>query len=236
MEILWTKVNKVIKETSNISTFILDTPENFSWDGGAHTHLALEGFNLGEKPNRELVRHMSISTLPKEGAIGITTRVKEECSEFKEELKGDIINKKVALFKTINNIPLRREFRPIYLISSGVALATLRPLLLEYLNDDTNVASIHSLNVESSGEFLYTDLFKTDKSKGISSKFVTNRDAYYQELSLLALDKTAIFYLVGSDEFLMESIAVLKQAGIWDERIMLDKHDFQREHFLGENQ
>ena len=72
MKIYWTKINKIVDESSNVKTYMLDRPEGFSWEEGAHTHLALEGFNAGDKPNRSLIRHMSISTLPHEDAIGIT--------------------------------------------------------------------------------------------------------------------------------------------------------------------
>jgi ferredoxin--NADP+ reductase len=190
MEIFWTKVKDIIEETSEINTYILECPEEFTWEAGAHTHFALEGFNIGEKPNRSLVRHMSISTLPEEEVIGITTRVKEECSEFKSILRSEGIGKKVALFKTSTNMPLKREHRPIYLLSSGVGIATFRPLLLDYLKDDSGVASIHSLNVDSTGDFLFGDIFQSD------------------------------------------NISVLQKAGIWNERIVLDKHDFQLEKFL----
>ena len=77
----------MIDETDEIKTFLLDCPEDFSWEEGAHTHFALKGFNAGERPNRSLVRHMSISTLPSEKSIGITTRIRENCSEFKSILR-----------------------------------------------------------------------------------------------------------------------------------------------------
>ncbi len=67
MQIYWTKINKIIEETPEVKTYLLDCPENFTWEEGSHTHFALEGFNAGDKPNRSLIRHMSISTLPYEG-------------------------------------------------------------------------------------------------------------------------------------------------------------------------
>lgn len=234
MEIFWTTINDIIDETTNVKTYILDCPKGFEWEAGAHTHFALEGFNIGEKPNKSLVRHMSISTLQEEGKVGITTRIKDECSEFKSILKQEGKNKKVALFKTSTNIPLKRENRPIYLLSSGVGLATYRPLVLEYLKNDTAVASLHSLNVDSTGEFLFSSIFQPNKEKGFSVASVTTREAYYKALSLLALDKTAYFYIVGSDEFLAQNILILKESGIWNERIILDKHEFQLAKFLEE--
>ena len=232
MEIFWTTIKEIVDETNDVKTYKLNCPEGFTWEAGAHTHFALEGFNIGEKPNRSLVRHMSISTLPEEGSIGITTRIKEECSEFKGILKKEGKNRKVALFKTSTNVPLKRENRPIYLLSSGVGIATFRPLVLDYLKDDSAVASLHSLTVNSDTEILFDSVFKADKNKGFSVATAKTRDEYYEALSLLALDKTAYFYIVGSDDFLRQNIALLQQAGIWNERIILDKHDFQQAEFL----
>ena len=139
VKIYWTKINDVIEESPETKTYILDCPEGFTWEEGAHTHLALEGFNAGDKPNRSLIRHMSICTLPDEKTIGITTRVREQCSEFKTRLDALGIGGEVALFKTHSNVPLKREDKSVYLLSSGVGLATFRPLVLDYLNNSDNV-------------------------------------------------------------------------------------------------
>ena len=133
MEIYWTKIKEIIEETPEIKTFHLECPEGVTWEEGAHIHLALEGFNAGEKPNRALVRHMSISTVQKEAAIGITTRLKAERSEFKTILGNLSIGDQVAVFKIKSNLALRREERNVYLLSSGVGLASFRPLVLQYL-------------------------------------------------------------------------------------------------------
>ncbi|CDO03002.1 hypothetical protein BN988_01485 [Oceanobacillus picturae] len=103
MQIYWTKINKIIEETPEVKTYLLDCPENFTWKEGSHTHFAFEGFNAGDKPNRSLIRHMSISTLPNEKSIGITTRIREQCSEFKTILRNLEVGNEVAIFKTHSN-------------------------------------------------------------------------------------------------------------------------------------
>src|SRR5699024_12122988 len=57
-----------------------------------------------------------------------------------------------AIFKTYSNVPLKRENKNVYLLSSGVGLATFRPLILDYLNNATNVNQLHSLNIDSESE------------------------------------------------------------------------------------
>lgn len=232
MQIHWTKINKIIAETPEVKTYMLDLPEGFTWEEGSHTHFALEGFNTGDKPNKSLVRHMSISTLPHEKEIGITTRIREKCSEFKSILRNLEVGNHVAIFKTHSNIPLKRENKNIYLLSSGVGLATFRPLVLEYFKRTDSVNQVHSLNIDSSRDFLFTNLFKSLPDKKFTAQFVDNRKEYYEEVKKLATDKDGLFYVVGSDEFLVQNIEVLHEQGIKSEQIMLDKREKQLPEFL----
>ena len=225
MQIYWTKINKIIEETPEVKTFLLDRPEGFTWEEGAHTHLALEGFNAGEKPNKGLVRHMSISTAPNDNTIGITTRIREICSEYKSILKNIEVGKEVALFKIHSNVPLKRENKNLYLLSSGVGLATFRPLVLTYLEQPDNIKSIHSLNIDSTKDFLFTDVFEFAPEKNFTSQYVDNREEYYTEVKKLAADQDGLFYVIGSDEFIIQNIDVLREQGIQPEQIVLDKRE-----------
>lgn len=118
------------------------------------------------------------------------------------------------------------------MLSAGVGLATFRPLVLDYFKQADNVNKIHSLNIDSSKEFLFNDVFEPIPDKKFTSQFVDNRTDYYEEVKNLASDRDSIYYVVGSDEFLMENIKVLQEQGIKPEQIMLDKHERQRTEFL----
>ena len=232
MQIYWTKINKIIEETPEVKTFLLDLPEGFTWEEGAHTHLALEGFNAGDQPNKSLVRHMSISTLPNEQTVGITTRIRELCSEFKSILRNLEVGDKVALFKIHSNVPLKREDKNIYLLSSGVGLATFRPLVLTYLERPDNINRIHSLTIDSTKDYLFTDVFESAPDKNFTSQYVDNRKDYYEEVKKLAADQDGLFYVVGSDEFILQNIDVLREQGIKPEQIILDKRERQLANFF----
>lgn len=232
MKIYWTRINKIVDETSEIKTYLLDCPEGFTWEEGAHTHLALEGFNAGDKPNKSLVRHMSITTLPAENIIGITTRIREQCSEYKAILRNSGVGDQVALFKTHSNVPLKKDANNIYLLSSGVGLATFRPLVLEFLERPGNIDHMHSLNIDSSKEFIFTDIVKSNPEKNFTAQFVDNRKDYYEAVKNLAADKDGVYYVVGSDEFLVQNIEVLRDQGITSNQIMLDKGEYRLQEFL----
>ena len=223
MQIYWTKINKIIEETPEVKTFLLDRPDDFIWEEGAHTHFALKGFNDGEAPNKSLVRHMSISTLPADDVVGITTRIKEPCSEFKSILKTLRVGDEVALFKIHSNVPLKRENKNLYLLSSGVGIATFRPVVSTYLSNSENVSSIHSLNVDSSEKYLFTNIFTSNAEQNFTAQFVSSRNAYYEEMGKLATDQNGIYYVIGSDDFIKQNIELLFANGMKREQIVLDK-------------
>src|SRR5690625_444977 len=199
MQIYWTKINEIIEETPEVKKYLLDCQEDYTWEEGAHVHMALEGFNAGDKPNSRLIRHMSIATLPSEDSIGITTRIREQCSEFKAILRTLEVGSEVAIFKTHSNVPLKREDKNVYLLSSGVGLATFRPLVLDYFERADNVNQIHSLNVDSSKDFLFPTIFESVLDEKFTSQFVDYRIEYYEEVNNLDTDKEGLFFVVDRD-------------------------------------
>lgn len=231
MQIYWTTINKIINETSEIKTFYLNCPKDFTWDEGSHTHFGLKGFNADEKPNKSLVRHMSISTLPNENLIGITTRIKDQCSEFKSILRKLDIGDEVAIFKTHSNVPLIED-KNIYLLSSGVGLATFRPLILKFIENNQLNNKMHSINVDSTAEYLFKDLLTSLTNENFIAEFVCNRDKYYEKITKIDITKNDIFYIVGSDKFISQNINLLTELGVEASNIIIDKYATQRSEFL----
>src|SRR5699024_445677 len=147
--------------------------------------------------------------------------------EFKNILRNLEIGHEVALFKTYSNVPLKREDKNVYLLSSGVGLATFRPLVVDYFKRTDNVNQLHSLNIDSSTNYLFSYMYESARDKKFKSQIINNRKAYYEEVKNLAADKERLFYVVGSDESLMQNIEVLPEQGVKAEQMMLDKHENQ---------
>ncbi len=232
MKLYWATIKDIIIESTDIKTFLMHIPDDFEWEEGSHTHLALEGFRMDGKPDKNFVHHMSISTLMSEGVIGITTRIKEPCSPYKTIVKSLQVGDKVALIKTHSNMPLKKEAKHVYFLSAGVGLATFRPLAIAYLQYASQIKHIHSLNIESSQEYLFTDVFQTNVAKHFTANFVSSRHDFYNEVKRLAVDKEGIYYIVGSDEFLKDNIALLHACGIPTSNMMIDKSEKVAEEFL----
>lgn len=219
------KIIDIIEEAKGTKTYLLEKPEEFNWDEGSHTHIGLLGFDEGEKPNKNLVRHMSIMSSPDEKTVGITTRVPGSSSEFKNKLS--VLNKgdEVVIFKVGSRMSLRRCNRPIILLSMGVGIATMRPLIRSFVNDKSDIPFLVNMNVDSSGEFVYKNELEKLTNDCYKNYWIEARGDFYETLSQIAETKNAIFYVIGSDVFIKDMIQQLRANNVNDSDIILDKKD-----------
>lgn len=217
------KITDIVEETFGTRTYYMEMPKDFIWDEGSHAHIGLEGYDKGEKPVSEWVRHMSIMTLPDENKIGFTTRKRENCSEFKRKLFDSKVGDEIVVFKPGSRMGLRREKRPVVLISMGVGIATMRPLLLAYDKDRTDIPRMLNINVDASGEFLYRkdlDQISCDSSRNY---WLDGREKLQDMIEKYTIPENSIYYLVGSDSFIIDLIHRLKGKGVPIEDMMIDK-------------
>lgn len=226
------KILDIIDEAYGTKTFLLEKPEEFTWVEGAHTHIGLLGFDEGEKPNKDWVRHMSIMTLPTENKIGFTTRTLRSSSEFKEKLSKLHIGDELILFKIGSRMYLRRENRPIVLISMGVGIAVMRTLIQSFVKDTTDIPKIFNVNVDSSKDFIYKAELDGLVNMNYQNYWVSSRNELYEVLDAVSVNSDAIYYVVGSDGFMKDVIEFLKNKGLNGNDIMLDKKEEVRASFL----
>ena len=223
------KITDIIEEAHGTKTYILEKPEDFTWVEGSHTHIGMVGYDEGEKPNKAWVRHMSIMTLPEENKIGFTTRILSPYSEFKEKLSKLHIGDEIILFKIGSRMNLRRENRPIVLISMGVGIATMRPLIHSYIKEQTGIPNIININVDSSNEFIYKAELDNLTNMHYQNYWLGSRKEFYETLDTVSEQSDAIYYIVGSDGFIKDVIKLLKNKMVSENSILIDK----KEEILG---
>lgn len=226
------KITDIVEETKDTRTYYMEMPRNFQWEEGSHAHIGLTGYDAGETPVKEWVRHMSIMTLPDENKIGFTTRKRENCSEFKEKLFQTGIGEEIVVFKPGSRMSLRREGRPIILLSMGVGIATMRPLVLAFDKDRTDIPMMVNINVDASGEFLYREKLDEVTCECFKNLWLTSRGALQSFIESLDYEEKPIFYLVGSDNFLIDLIHRLGASGVLQEDMVIDKKEEFLSRFL----
>ena len=217
------KIVEIVEEGIDTKTFYLEKPEDFNWEEGSHTHIALNGYDSNEVPNKSLVRHMSIMTLAQENRIGFTTRFPSQKSEYKTLLSNYRVGDVISIFKLGSRMSLRRENRPIVLLSMGVGIATMRPLILSYIQNKQSIRGLTHINVDPHPTIYRNDI-ESIQDETFVNIWTKTRVEYYQKLTEL-IKKDSIYYIVGSDTFLRSNIQKLKSIGVKIEDIMIDKKE-----------
>lgn len=235
MEVFTTVTIKDIKfETPNTRSFFFDIPKEMTWSAGSQIHFALPDFMKSGIPDKSLLRHMSIMTLPSEKKIAFTTRVPGSGSEYKKRLSMLVPGDKLVMFKSDNRIPLRREGKPIIFISMGVGVATFRPMIFDWIEKPFGVPSITNIVVDKKEQFLFKKEFEANVQSNLTHVFCENRTTFYANLELFSHTPNAIFYIVGSDSFLEDVIKHLKTDGIHAQNIEIDKKPDKIALLIGE--
>lgn len=235
METLLTlQLQSIKQENKSTYSFVFPKPDDFSWKEGACVHLGNSKFDIKKgKANKEFVRHLSIASLPDEGVLSITTRITELRSEFKTDLSQAQIGDTFTLFKPENRLELKREDKPIILISAGVGIAATRSQIRAFALSQTQIPNLFHINIDSSGEYLYQEEIKgyVCDTKGLTNVFVSTRDEFYNKLDK-AIQPEAIYYIIGSDEFLVSVGKRLMSHDVSESSIILDKKQSFYEEFF----
>lgn len=230
MELYKQQLIQIKDEAPGIRSFFFGIPDNLpAWEEGAHIHFAFPDFYEGEKPNRARVRHMSIASLASEKNIMISSRLYDE-SPFKRALGKLQIGDEMVFFKVATHLKLRRENRPVVLLSMGIGLAAFRPLALAYQANPEGISTFFSVNVCRQGTEVFKNEFEEHTGEFSHASWHNSRESYFSALASLPDD--AIYYVVGSDEFVRTNLKRLLELNVAAEDIVIDKRPDLREFFF----
>ncbi len=217
------KIVDIIDEAYGVKSYNFEKPADLDWLEGAHVHIAHIGYDEGELPNKELIRHMSITTLPTEAKIGITTKVPGSNSLFKKKLNELKLGDEIIFFKFGSRMYLRRANRPLIVLSMGVGMSTVRPMLLAFIKDSSEIPYLMNINVNSTGEYLFRNELDPYTGDTFIAHWLKSREDFTDLLNTMPYEENPIFYIVGSDEFMKGNIKFLNGKGVPNEDIILDR-------------
>lgn len=226
------KLSNRIQESGDVYTLKFEVPEGFSWTEGAHLHLGLKDFMSGGKPDKNKVRALSVMSLKEENYLGVSTRISDEGSEFKRSLLELEPGEDMVFFKLGNRMELKRSNRPIVLLSMGVGMATCRPIIKAYDNNSEGVEKLININVDRGKNHLFENEISELNNENLVNRYVYSRTEFYEFLNQSLVEKSAIYYVVGSDEFVKDVCGYLIEKKVEEEDIVIDKNDDKRELFI----
>lgn len=228
------KLINIKKEAEDTYTYKFDIPAGTSWDAGTNAHLVANGTPNDFTPSQEHTRHLSISSLPHEGYMGFTTRVREGSSTFKRNLKVCQIGDQLQIYGLKNRLPLSRKNKPVVLISMGVGMATMRPMILEYAKNQDQIDRLISINIDKEKTMIYKNELEYLKIPRFYNHYVSQREELYAKINRTFQFSDAEYHIVGSDDFLNSIASFLIKNNIDLKNIKLDKKTAREKQILTE--
>lgn len=191
-----------------------------TWREGDHSMLILnvKGELVGKK--------LSYASLPEDGYIRFTTRIDASSSDYKKTMLSLVKGEEVKISEPSGEFKLKRDNRPLVLVSNGVGIAVMRPLIQLYLKDHSQIPVLINMNVDSRSNIYKEELSKAQNDR-FKTYYLSHRSTYYSMLyhELKMLVKTykckPIIYMAGSDPFVEETYAYLKDLDFTDDDLVI---------------
>lgn len=211
-----------IKHDDFTYSFDFKCKDIINWQEGDHAMLivTIDDSLVGKK--------LSFVTLPDEELIRFTTRIGETPSDFKRALlnleKGEFIK----ISEPSGTFRLRRENRPVVLLSNGVGISVMRTLVRRYVKSQNMVTEILQINVDARSNIFKEEFQQYQKEiPTFKSYYIEHRKSYYSflyhELNMLYKrhELSPIIYLAGSDGFVEENTNYLKDLDMPEDDIII---------------
>lgn len=222
MEIYRVRINRVDDLGDLVRVYYFDKPAGFDWDEGAHVHLGLPGFDAGEKRDKTLVRHMSILTLVEEDTVGVITRLDSSDSRYKLMITDMKPGDEASLFKIGSALRLKRDGRPVVILTMGVAVGAMRPLAISYANNPEGIPEMTAITVNRRDTYPFKEELEALEAPRLTLHHVKSRAAFQHALLGLILDNKPWFLIIGSNDFLRDCIYGLRDRGISPDDMVVD--------------
>lgn len=217
------KLTKRIAHNDQTYSFEFSSAEPITWQAGdsSKLYLPMMGHEMGKK--------FSHANAVGDNTVRFTTRIRPKASLYKQRLDQLQIGDTLEATLPSGHFGLRRDHRPVVLLSNGVGIAAVRPHILAYANDDSAVPQLLQLNVDRSGKLYHSEFEQiANACNGFSSHYSSSRQGFYEQLDYhlqAVIDKhsqSPLIYVVGSDSFVIATMSHLQDRGIQKNDIITD--------------
>lgn len=180
-------------------------------------------------------KKFSYASLPKEGYIRFTTRLKAKSTQapslYKQALFSTPLGSTLEVTAPKGEFSLRRLGRPVVLLSNGVGIAAVCSLVKQYCEVSEGIPELIQLNVDASGA-IYSQEFEalSHRHSQFRSYYVDRRMRFYETLSTVmarlkaTYSRDPLFYVVGSESFVRQVTGHLEDLGYAEEDFVRDQN------------
>lgn len=212
-----------IQETSDVYSFIFDSPKDFQWKPGQHGVFKFTDREIKEGKD---FRIFSFASINGERKIIISTRIIDEPSEFKKNLldlsKGDTM----TVDGPMGKFAIEDYQRPSIILAGGIGITPIRAIAKHIDAAKIKCKDLKILYSDDRGEFAYTDTLKSisNNTDGLDIEFISDRDVFTDKMDEYAKKNknNSFYYISGTPGMVSFFTDKLKGFGIDENNIVTD--------------
>lgn len=212
------------KESDDVYTFSFEKPANVTWKAGQHGL-----FQITHKKIKKSTLPFTVASIPLENVIKITTRIRENPSEFKKTLLELKEGMTIRMSGPVGSFYLK-DNNPSLLIAGGIGITPFRSILKQ-LETEGNAGGeqIKLLYLDSEKSYLFKDeLDEIADKTSIHITYLDSRDALHQEISdFISLNKNNSKYFIAGPKTMADSISSYLQNN------NVSKRNIKKDAFFG---
>jgi ferredoxin-NADP reductase len=192
------KFEEMIKETSDVYSFVFQIPEELDWIPGQHGVFRFLDKSIEGKD----FRIFSFASIKEENMMLFTTRIVDEPSDFKKNLlklkTGDIMTVDGAVGK----FRIDDYDKTICIMAGGIGITPVRAFLKDLDNRAVNPKLLKVLYSDDRGEFAYEEFLKevNEKYSGLELEFISDRNIFSSQIDKFAKKEgiESLYYIAGT--------------------------------------
>lgn len=211
------------KESEDVYTFSFEKGQDLTWKAGQYGL-----FSITHKTMKNATKPFSISSVPTENVVSITTRIGDNPSDFKRALLELNPGMHMKMSGPVGSFHLDPQ-SPSLLIAAGIGMTPFRSILKQAAAGNGELKPIHLLYLDSKKSYLYKDeLDAIANHPSIQVSYLDSRNDLDQEIDkFIARHKGHGKYLVAGPKSMVESVTAYLQSK------NVSKRNIKKDAFFG---
>lgn len=175
-----TTLRRIVQESSDSYSYIMDIPEGYTWKAGQHAMFKIKDYKLVEGDRDS--RIFTIASAPQDEFLMFTTRIGELHSGFKDHLLKNIkVGDKIEIAAPLGSFDFdMSKYKRSIAIAGGIGITPIRSLLRHYADNNDENHAFTVIYSDDRGEYAYDELWEELKTKmpNLDLRFVSERDEF----------------------------------------------------------
>ncbi len=141
-----------MQQSEDVYSFVFEKPSELTWKPGQYGL-----FTITHKRVKQATKPFSVSSIPSEGIVRMTTIIRDNPSAYKQALLELKPGMSVTLRGPVGPFYLT-DHSPTLLIAGGIGITPFRSIVKQLAEDGTKVAHpVHLLYIDSNQSYVFQD-------------------------------------------------------------------------------